>query len=441
MAERRRRLVTVAVAVVVAAALATTVATDVAAHRRDRAVHARLVASRSTLAHQRTVLAVTTWTRGTTTAHRDALRASVADTLGRIATTRATLTGSQVQSFLQGVDLGTLHTCLGGVQQSLDRSAAGDPTGAAQAVSAVAAACTFLEGTSTDGLVYPFDFPDPSILRIGGTYYAYGTNSVAGDVQILTSPDLVHWTAVGDALAALPAWATPHDTWAPSVLPVGTGFVLYYTVRVAGPGGGGAECISLATATQPTGPFVDTSTGPFECQPALIGSIDPSAYVDPTGTPYLVWKSNGGGGASALWSQQLDPTGTAFAPATQPTQLLAPDAAWQGGVIEAPDMVSAGGRTFLFYSGNAWDGSSYAEGVASCTGPTGPCADLPGPILASGPGIVGPGSASVVVDPAGTAWLAFDAWSPGAVGYPNSRALYIRRLDLSGPVPSVAPAG
>ena len=31
-------------------------------------------------------------------------------------------------------------------------------------------------------------------------------------------------------------------------------------------------------------------------------------------------------------------------------------------------------------------------------------------------------------------------YAPGAVGYPNSRGLYLRRLDLSGPTPVVEPA-
>ena len=50
------------------------------------------------------------------------------------------------------------------------------------------------------GLVYPFDFPDPDVILVGQTYYAYATNSVAGNIQIIDSTDLTHWTAVGNAL-------------------------------------------------------------------------------------------------------------------------------------------------------------------------------------------------------------------------------------------------
>ena len=47
-----------------------------------------------------------------------------------------------------------------------------------------------------DGLAYPFDFPDPFVLMVGGTYYAYATNSVEGNIQIIQSSDRTHWTAV-----------------------------------------------------------------------------------------------------------------------------------------------------------------------------------------------------------------------------------------------------
>ena len=147
-----------------------------------------------------------------------------------------------------------------------------------------------MDGGNTDGLAYPFDFPDPFVLTVGGTYFAYATNSVEGNIQIIQSTDRIHWTAVGNALPNLPSWATPNHTWAPAVLPVGGQYVLYYTAQLAK---GGPQCISAAVASQPQGPFIDTSAGPFACQPTLGGSIDPSPFVNADGTPYLVRKSTG----------------------------------------------------------------------------------------------------------------------------------------------------
>jgi beta-xylosidase len=201
------------------------------------------------------------------------------------------------------------------------------------------------------------------------------------------------------------------------------------------------ECISVATATQPEGPFHDTSTAPLECQKSLGGSIDPASFIDTDGTPYLVWKS-GGPGSSKIWSQQLVPSGTSFVPGSNPTSLLVPDQPWEAGTVEAPNLITTGGRYYLFYSGNDWNTSNYAVGVATCTGPLGPCTDAsPHPILSSGPGVAGAGGESVFADTAGNFWIAFHAWVPGAVGFPNSRDLYLRRLTFSGPVPTVAASG
>ena len=239
-------------------------ATDVQAHARDRSEHTDLTAARGQLSVLHTDLAVTTYTNDVTTSHRDSLQASVATTLDQLASTERTISGTDGVAYLQDVNVETLETCLGGVQDSFDQIAAHDNNQAAHDISGVAGACTTLAGGGGDGLVYPFDFPDPFVLTVGGTYYAYATNSVAGNIQIIQSSDLTHWTAVGDALPQLPPWATPDETWAPAVVQLGGTFVLYYAVRVAGPGGG-EECISVATASQPQGPFDDTSTGPARC--------------------------------------------------------------------------------------------------------------------------------------------------------------------------------
>ena len=272
------------------------------------------------------------------------------------------------------------------------------------------------------------------MILVGQTYYAYATNSVAGNIQIIDSTDLTHWTAIGNALPHLPSWANTGYTWAPSVAQIGAHYDMYYAVD---PTGSPTECISVATAASPQGPFTDTSGGPLECQPSLGGSIDPSVFVDTSGTPYLLWKS-GGPGTSRLWSQQLNPSGKSFVSGSTASNILSPDQGWEAGTVEAPDLVMSNGRYLLFYSGNDWGTAGYAIGVATCAAPLGPCTDTsPAPILSGGDGMAGPGGASVFGDGHGHEWIAFAAWNPGAVGFPNSRGLYIRSLDLSGTVPSV----
>jgi len=59
----------------------------------------------------------------------------------------------------------------------------------------------------------------------------------------------------------------------------------------------------------------------------------------------------------------------------------------------------------------------------------------PDPLQRSG--VAGPGGESVFTDTSGAYWIAFHGWVPGAVGFPNSRDLYILPLTLSGPTPVV----
>jgi hypothetical protein len=436
-----RRWAALVMAILMVGALGAAVVTDLGAHGRARRERQALKAARSKLSATRFDLESTRYAKGLATNHRNSLEASVTSILGQVATTEGTLATTNQTASLQGLDIGTLQTCLGGVRGAYQQIAAHNTTQATGDIAAVSTACLTLDGGGSDGLVYPFDFPDPDVLRVGGTYFAYATNSAEGNIQIIESTDLSHWSAVGNALPTLPPWAKSGGTWAPSILQIGSTFVLYYAAVVAGPGGG-EECISVATATQPQGPFIDNSTSPLECQSNLGGSIDPSAFADANGTLYLEWKSNGGaGGPATIWSEQLDTAGTGFA-GTAPSQLLAASQSWEAGVIEAPDLVLSGGRYFLFYSGNNWNSANYAVGVAICSGPLGPCTEpLSQPILTSGRAWAGPGGESVFTDSSGSPWIAFDAWVPGAVGYPHSRVLFIRQLSLSGATLVIEAAG
>jgi hypothetical protein len=420
--------------------LAAAVWADVNAHDREKSERMALSSVQHRFATVRSDLTAANDATALASQRRATLESSIASTLGQLTTTNAAANGTENSASLLGANITTLEACLGGVQNAYEQIAGNNNGQAAQDISAVSGPCLSLAGGSADGLVYPFDFPDPDVLQIGGSYYAYATNSVAGNIQIIESPDLVHWSAAGNALPSLPQWAVPDATWAPGVAAIGGNVLLYYAAEVAGPNGG-EECISVATATQPQGPFIDSSTAPLECQPSLGGSIDPSPFIDSSGNFYLLWKSGGGDGSAKIWSQQLDSTGTALAANTSPTQLLGPDQAWQGGTVEAPDMVTTGGRYFLFYSGNNWSSANYAVGVATCASPVGPCTDLSSqPLLSSGPGADGPGGESVFADTSGSYWIAFHAYIPGSVGYPNSRDLFLRRLDLSGSVPVVGSA-
>ncbi len=292
-------------AVLVAVVVMAAPATDLHARQRTQHEQAVLAAARRAVWEKQSSVSRTVNVTKRASGIRNSLQETAGTLQGQLATDQTALATTNNEAETQGAAIGTLQTCLEGVNGALQQITAHNKTQATADISSASGACLTLEGGADSGLVYPFDFPDPFVLRVGNLYVAYATNSTEGNIQIIDSTDLVHWSAVGNALPNLPAWAEPGGTWAPSVLQVGGTFVLYYVAMVAG--ARDEECISVATATSPEGPFVDNSVAPLVCQSCLNGSIDPSPFVDATGTPYLEWKSNGGAGHPAtIWSAQLD---------------------------------------------------------------------------------------------------------------------------------------
>ena len=322
--------------------------------------------------------------------------------------------------------------------------------------------------------VHAGDFPDPSILHWNGVYYGFATQSFAApgqgiNIQESISTNGVNWTPLGsDALPTghLGSWAQLGDTWAPSVAYDGATdeFLMYYTATEASTGD---QCIGIATApvTSPLGPYTDPSPTPAVCQNGVDagstidngnygGSIDPDIFTDPSsGSSWLIWKSDGnniGLDQTSIWSVPLDsdlrpPNGTS------PSQLLSSDQPWQSGIIEGPDMyfqpaTGGGGGTYdLFYSGSLEGASTYAIGWASCSGPSGPCADATNsnPLLTTSVGMSGPGGPDVYTLPSGRTVMAFSAWQGNTIGYISCgiRPMYLADLSFSAPggAPSLSP--
>jgi beta-xylosidase len=285
--------------------------------------------------------------------------------------------------------------------------------------------------------VLPYDFADPEVVEVGGAYYGYATNGGGGNVQLIRSADLVRWEWLGDALPALPAWAAPHRTWAPAVLTRGGTSLLYYAVHERA---SGRQCISVAVAARPEGPFLDGSSRPFVCQHGRGGSIDPSTFVDDDGRAYLLWKSEDEtvGGRATLWSAPLTADGRRLAGPAQ--ALLRADRAWEHRTVEGPAMVREDGTYHLVYSGSSWAGPDYGVGHARCAGPLGPCRrSADGPFLRSFDDAVGAGGAEVLRDAGGRTWLVFHAWTAPHVGFPNRRTLRLAALDFPGGLPRLSP--
>ncbi|MCA1684947.1 MAG: glycoside hydrolase family 43 protein [Planctomycetia bacterium] len=320
------------------------------------------------------------------------------------------------------------------------------------------------------GKPYAQNFPDPSVIKEGGTYYAYATPTGGAYLPVETSTDLNTWTArpaydpgpplnsdpyFNDALPQPAAWGADvnsgrmsKELWGPGIARIGGRYLDFYAIRI--PGARPRFCISVATATGPLGPFRDTTTRPFVCDPDPAGSIDPAPYVDPAGHPWLLWKSEGvpGSTPTRIWSRQLTPNGMAFAAGSSRHLLLQTALGWEGNVIENPSMIHYGGTYWLFYSANEWASSHYATGYATCSSPAGPCRrGSTVPLLHSSATRLGPGGASALIDPAGHLALAYDYWNAPYTNYPaypacadsntcqtqGQRRLGIARLRIVGP--------
>ena len=294
---------------------------------------------------------------------------------------------------------------------------------------------------------YAGDFPDPHVLRVGGTYYAYSTTTGGRHLPVLRSTDLQTWTGVqaygpvvGDALPRPANWSKDRtggiakETWAPAVIALGGRYLAYYAVRVELPH---RFCISVATSAAPEGPFVDATVAPLVCDKDPGGSIDPFPWVDPgDGKAYLVWKAEGHPGVAPqrLLARQLDASGLNFAAGSAPHELLRPTRWWEAGVVENPGMITYRGKHYLFYSANDWNSRHYAEGVAVCRTPLGPCVKQgPGPVMSSAGNRLGRAGASPFLDPQGRLRLGYHYWTAPRTTYESGgyRQLGVATVEVA----------
>lgn len=264
------------------------------------------------------------------------------------------------------------------------------------------------------------DFPDPSVLRVGDVYWAATTSSLQSPgFPLLRSEDLVHWQTVGQVFPRIPSWISD-SLWAPELVrdPDRDRFLLYYAARrVNGP-----LCVAVADAPSPAGPWTDH--GPLVCQPR--GSIDPTRTTDESGNPWLLWKEDGNnfGRPTTIWAKPLTEDGLGFV--GRKRLLLRNRSPWEGGVVEAPEVVSHDGWRYLFYSGNGCcrPACAYALGVARSRSLLGPWVrDPANPILRGNRHFDCPGHASFFDDGRGHDLVLYHAYRARLRGDP-------RRLGL-----------
>jgi Glycosyl hydrolases family 43 len=328
---------------------------------------------------------------------------------------------------------------------------------------------TILSGLLNGEPIFNGDFADPYALVDGDSVYAYATSttgsaySAAAHIPVLAITRATGFAGhyLGDALPTVPTWTVGGYQWAPSIWarPDGT-FVLYYSTPATQPidclakattpgcvqtthGPNTAMCISRATSTSPSGPFVDGSSSAFICPTAQGGAIDPSIFVTSDGTPWLLWKADGDccNLPTHIYSQQLAADG--LSTVGPPHELIGATQPWEGGLVEAPSMVQSGGTFWMFYSANLWGTPGYSIGIAKCQSVTGPCTkplDRAWHTSTNSAEGQGYGGSEFFESSGGLIWMVHHGLVPGQSGDYAERRLYVDLMVFPKKgLPSVAP--
>ncbi len=282
------------------------------------------------------------------------------------------------------------------------------------------------------------DAPNPFVLWDNGHYYLYSSQWGFFDPNLPVRESDVRnrWGAPTDSMPKLAAWVQPGYTWAPDVHKINNVYVMWYTAWLVGRTPI-TECIGVASSPSPTGPFTGAPQ-PSICQLNRNGSIDPRTFIDSSGTMWLYWKSDdnadvNGTSKSSIYVQQLSQDGMHLI--GKVTDILDADQPWEGRIVEAPDMVQAAGRYWLFYSANWFNQPYYGIGVAESASPTGPCTKpYDHAWLGSNKQGQGPGEESLFTDPQGT-WIVYSPWRVvyPATNTPRPVAMARVGFNLSGP--------
>ena len=224
------------------------------------------------------------------------------------------------------------------------------------------------------------DFPDPTVIRVGDTYYAAGSSSEwAPPYRLYESKDLVNWTYLGALFKEMPSW-TMGSYWAPELFYRNGTYYAYYTARRRSDR---KSFIGVATTRDIRQGFTDHGIlveWTNEAIDAFVNELD--------GRLYISWKAYGLDRrknieilGSELTDDGLKLKGEVF------SILKADTEGWEAGGMEGQCLVKHGDYIYMFYAGNSCCGAGcrYQTGVARARSIRGPWEKYAGnPILHGG---------------------------------------------------------
>jgi xylan 1,4-beta-xylosidase len=239
------------------------------------------------------------------------------------------------------------------------------------------------------------DFADPSVIRVGDTYYAVGTSSEWGPAYpIYTSKNLIDWEYVGPVFDTLPVW-TMGSFWAPELYFRNGVYYCYYTARRKYDK---QSYIGVATTTDLRKGFKDHGVIIEWTKEAIDAFV-----VEDKGKLYITWKAYGldkDRGIEILGAE-LSPDGLQVI-GKEFTMIKADPAGWESGMAEGQAIFKRGNYWYMLYSGNACCGAEcdYQVGFARAEKLQGPWVKFEGnPVLFGDDTWKCPGHGTVVVTP------------------------------------------
>lgn len=282
--------------------------------------------------------------------------------------------------------------------------------------------CTAREKGFFHNPVIRSEMADPSVIRIGDTYYATGTSSEwAPFYPLYKSSDLVNWEQSGHIFETKPEW-TSNSFWAPELFFHDGKVYCYYTARRKDTG---VSYIGVATADSPDGPFTDR--GPV----VEYGSEAIDAFVfEDEGRLYISWKAYGlDKRPIKLLCAELDPSGIKLA--GEPFSLLK-DEQYKG--MEGQYQFKKDGYYYIIYSSHGCCGpqSDYDVCVARSRNFRGPYEKYEGnPILCGGDGeFMSCGHGTVTVTPDGRMFYLCHAYLKGD-GFYAGRQPVLHEMEMT----------
>lgn len=239
---------------------------------------------------------------------------------------------------------------------------------------------------------------DPFVMKYKGKYYLYPTDRSNKGFSVWVSDNMVDWVDKGlafDRSHSENKWGTK-KFWAPEVVEYKGVFYMTYSAAIAD----GKLKMRIASATDPTGPFVNYSEPFFEDD--KFSYIDGNILIDGDSI-YMYYVKDcsrniiNGKHISQIYVAQLSPDFKKLV--EEPTLCIEPNQAWESLAKkyqwnEGPFAMKKDGLYYLFYSSNYFASIKYAVGYATSSSPKGPWTKYAGnpvlkknrELLVSGPG-------------------------------------------------------